>query len=357
MPMPMPMPCQPLPAAAGAPQRGPSRRRTALGLCQGLAALGLCWLLGLAAGPTSAQGVAGKLAPASAQSACPPTHPVPSAEQVRQAAVHAHDKGMLWRLRRDGRESWLYGTLHVGRLGLSLPGPMTRQALLASDLLALELDPTAPNAAADLVAAGRQLPQMPWPPALLARLARAEQAACLPDGALAALHPLLRATTLVALDARWVGLDPGWGVELVLGGFMRQQGRPTVALETVAQQLAALQPEQPEDALAELSDALDRLETGADRPALADLAQAWADGDLDALGDLARWCHCKPSAKDLRRLVRLNDARNPGLAERIAALHDQGQRVFAAVGALHMTGPAALPLLLAQRGFEVERLH
>jgi hypothetical protein len=37
-------------------------------------------------------------------------------------------------------------------------------------------------------------------------------------------------------------------------------------------------------------------------------------------------------------------------------LHAQGQRVFAAVGALHMTGPNALPVLMAGRGYHVERV-
>ena len=52
---------------------------------------------------------------------------------------------------------------------------------------------------------------------------------------------------------------------------------------------------------------------------------------------------------------RLKVDRNPALADRIAALHIQGHRVFAAVGALHMTGPMTLPRLLAARGFSVER--
>ena len=53
---------------------------------------------------------------------------------------------------------------------------------------------------------------------------------------------------------------------------------------------------------------------------------------------------------------RLNDERNPPLADGIEALHRQGRRIFAAVGALHMTGPQSLPRLLAARGFKVERV-
>ena len=46
--------------------------------------------------------------------------------------------------------------------------------------------------------------------------------------------------------------------------------------------------------------------------------------------------------------------RNTALAARIDALHAAGQRLLVAVGALHMSGPEALPRLLAARGFEVK---
>ena len=62
------------------------------------------------------------------------------------------------------------------------------------------------------------------------------------------------------------------------------------------------------------------------------------------------------NAEDRAFLRRVNDERNLGLAERIDTLHGAGQRVFAAVGALHMTGPQALPALMVQRGYAVERI-
>ena len=51
------------------------------------------------------------------------------------------------------------------------------------------------------------------------------------------------------------------------------------------------------------------------------------------------------------------DARNPGMAAGIAALHESGQKVFAAVGSLHMIGPSGLPALMAHRGYRVEQIH
>jgi uncharacterized protein YbaP (TraB family) len=59
---------------------------------------------------------------------------------------------------------------------------------------------------------------------------------------------------------------------------------------------------------------------------------------------------------DKRRMRRYLDDRNPSLADGIATLHKLGQRVFGAVGALHMIGPNGLPALMAARGFTVTRV-
>jgi hypothetical protein len=89
---------------------------------------------------------------------------------------------------------------------------------------------------------------------------------------------------------------------------------------------------------------------------LGRLVAAWERGDLEALEDYPRWCECAHDEAERALLRRLNDERNPHLARGIAELHLRGRRVFAAVGALHMTGPQALPRLLQAQGFSVERV-
>ena len=86
------------------------------------------------------------LAPSRRPSARQPP-PAPTAEQWQAAQREARDVGLLWRLSKDGRDSWLFGTLHVGKLAWSAPGPALRQALARSDVLALEIDPTDPQLA------------------------------------------------------------------------------------------------------------------------------------------------------------------------------------------------------------------
>ncbi len=299
-------------------------------------------------------------APATAQQtpACPPIAQMPSAEQLQAAQRNARDRGFLWRIERDGRSSYLYGTMHLGKLEWAIPGPRVNGALRAVDTLALELDVTDPALLQQLAASMAAKPDaLQLPQAMQQRLARQVIAACLPPAALDAQHPLMRAITLAVLAARWDGLDPSYAQEVVLGGFARAAKLPIVSLETVDQQLAALIPADPDQALLMISQTLDQLEAGTTRRATARLAQAWAEARLDDLAQYERWCECVASDADRAFLKRLNDDRNPGLAQRIEAVHASGKRVFAAVGALHMTGPLALPGLLAARGFKVERIE
>jgi uncharacterized protein YbaP (TraB family) len=268
---------------------------------------------------------------------------------------------LLWRLERDGRTSYLYGTVHVGRPEWRAPGPQVAAALARSEVLALEIDPTAPLAPDSAAAmpgaasaAGAAAPVLPA--ALQARLARQIAAACLRDGAFGGMHPAMQVVLLALLDARWLGLDPGHAQEHTLAQRARADGRRVVALESVAQQAALLVPADAAEVLAQVEQALVQLEDGSGRATLARLVQAWASGDLATLEDHALWCQCVRTDEERALLRRLNDERNPALADGITALHAEGRPVFAAVGALHMTGPAALPRLLAARGFRVERV-
>lgn len=293
----------------------------------------------LAAAPASAQ----PAAPGAAE--CPPLQAAP--------AGPAADRGLLWRISRGGHSSWLFGTLHVGRAGWERFGPRTQAALKASDTLALELDPTDPAVQQALSEAGRWLE---LPPPLADRMGQAYARACLAPAALAALHPVLQASTLTVLEARWLGLDPAHSIELALARQAKAAGRKVVSLESVALQKETLVPDDSAAALKIVEQSLGQLEDRSARRVIGRLAEVWERGDLAALEDYAAWCECVQTEEERAFMRRLNDQRNPGLAERIAALHGQGRRVFAAVGALHMTGEQALPRLLKAAGFQVERV-
>jgi uncharacterized protein YbaP (TraB family) len=283
--------------------------------------------------------------PAATAATCPP--PV----MASTPAPPPQDRGLLWRLERDGRVSWLYGTVHIGRPHWAEPGPRLRAALDAADALALEVDPADPA----LLAAMQQLPAAaPLAPALQLRLQQALVRACLPPALLSALHPVLQLATLTVVEGRWLGLDAAYASETLLAAQARRRGLPVVALETAQDQMAALLPAPDAPLGAPLERGLAQLESGAARTQMQRLVQAWEQGDLATLERYPDWCDCVHGEDDRAAMQQLNDARNPPLADGISARHAAGQRVLAAVGALHMTGPQALPRLLADRGFRVQ---
>ncbi|MBA4343991.1 MAG: TraB/GumN family protein [Methylibium sp.] len=286
---------------------------------------------------------------------CPPALPLPDTGSLADAAP-APDRGLLWRLSKDGRESYLYGTVHLGRPQWLRPGPQVSAALRAIDTLALEIDPSDPATRATLRQLTAASSGQPLPDALRAQLSARTRAACLPEQALNGLQPLIQAMTLTLLEARWDGLDAGFALEQILSHQARALRRPIVALETPQQQLDLLLGADPAHTQDMTRDMLTQLEQDRVRPVLLRLIQAWERGDLTELENYEQWCDCIASPQDRIWLRRLNEERNPGMADGIARLHDSGTRVFAAVGALHMTGPRALPLLLANKGFRVERL-
>ncbi len=281
---------------------------------------------------------------------CPPPPTAPSAAQAASFAARATDRGLLWRIEKGGQASYLFGSLHIGKADWAHPGPALRAAWGETDALAVELDPS------DVGPAIAQRVSEPPPPDIARRLAAQTRAACLPEAALAAWPAVLQLATLTLFEARRDGFDAGFGQDLMLLALAKAEGRPVLALETAEEQLAALEPSSPAEARSLLDSGLRELERGQIRAPLKRLAQVWSQGDLAALADYPRWCRCAESPAERAWLTRLNDDRNAQLAARITALHGPGQRLLIAVGALHMSGPQALPLLLRAQGFTVEQL-
>lgn len=303
----------------------------------------LAALVGLAAGAAQAQDGAN----------CPPQATPPTPQQLQQAQARAKDRGFLWRVSKDGRSHHLYGTIHVGTLDWAVPGPRVRAALLDAQAIALEIDPLDP-AIQNSLRSGSAAPKLA--PALTEQLARQVRRACLPAQMLSGLHPMMQAMTVLVMEAARDGLHAGYGQEFMLAGFARARGLNVVSLETPERQLAALVPADPVQAERAIALTVEQLDSGLARRVLQRMAAAWERGDLDELAAYERWCDCMNTAEEKALLVALNDERNPAMADKVAALHSEGRRLFVAVGALHMTGPKALPALLRARGFQVERV-
>lgn len=292
-----------------------------------------------------------------AQPSCPP-EPAPfDASGIERAMRSAKDHGFLWQIRRDGRTSYLYGTIHLARAEWMFPGPRTAAALAASDTVALEIDMLDPEMGTRIAAALRARSATALPAPLAARLERRFVVECVDAAVMRTLAPEFQIATLTVLAARRDGLHPAYAVDVVLAGIARSLDKATVSLETPELQAATLQMATPAETIEFVTAGLDELESGRARPLLVRLAKAWSNGDLAELEGYERWCDCLNTAAERDAMKRMLDDRNPALADAIAKLHGGGESVFAAVGSLHMIGPGGLPALLARRGFSVEAVR
>jgi hypothetical protein len=300
-------------------------------------------------------GMAGAmLAQAQGSNECPQPLAQPTPQQLQEAASRARDRGVLWRVSKDGRTHHLYGTIHVGTLDWMFPGPKLREAMMAAQVVALEIDPTDPSVQAAVARAGN-MPRPELASALVERMKQQIERACLPP-ALHTAHPMIQAITLSLVEAMRANLRPEFAQELALAGFARARGVPVTSLETPERQIAALMPADPAWIPTLMTRMLDQLEAGQSRRYLRRLTELWERGDLDELAGYERWCECVSTSEEKAMMAAINDDRNPQIADKITELHANGKVLLVAVGALHMTGPKSLTSLLTGRGFSVERV-
>ncbi|WP_187360161.1 TraB/GumN family protein [Chitinolyticbacter meiyuanensis] len=291
---------------------------------------------------------------------CPaPLGPLPdwTAAQTADLVKSAKDKGFLWRISKGGHDSYLYGTLHMGKVEWMVPGPLLVLAMKASNKLALEVDPTKPDAAAymadpaswgvryDQLSAGTQQ-----------QLRQMLRQGCLPDTLTQQMSAAMLVTSLSMLDYLREGLDFRLSSEVVLAGLARGRKMPVVELESAKAQLDLFESLSLAEVETYAQAAAELQQSGQGRVVARRLIDAWREGRLDEMSRFEEWCDCVKTDADRDFMFKLNDARNGPMADKVARMHEAGDKLLVAVGGLHMTGEQGLPTLLAKRGFKVKQL-
>lgn len=287
---------------------------------------------------------------------CPPPPQIPTEAQAADAARAAQDRGFLWSVQRDGKTSYLYGTLHVGKLAWAMPGPRVAKALRASQVLAMELDVSNPRVQQQMAALVRSDGPSSLSAEAQAQLREAAKALCVDWDTLGPLRPEFQLTTLLMTLARYEDLDAGFGSEVALAAVAPHLGLPTRSLETGTEQVAALSAASSAELAEWVQTGVNDLRTDKARRQLRKLSRVWADSDIQRLERYPHWCECEGTAAERAVLDRVVKQRNVTLAERIDALIRQEGPAFVAVGALHMVGSHGLPALLKARGFTVKQV-
>lgn len=286
---------------------------------------------------------------------CPPPAHVPNRNEMAQLLLSAKDRGFLWKISKNGHDSWLYGTFHIGRLEWVFPGPLTMQALKASSVIAVELilenpetlavlkAPAPPERLEHLVATGRKQ-----------KLDALAQTLCLPLSAFQNTYGSLEAATLMTFSGRDAGLYPDYSIDMILEGAAIHAHKTLVALETAESQKRLLTGDtmQAEDLI--IDNAIKELSTPTGKQELLNIAALWGTSNLAKLNSYRDWCDCLHTPEEIKQSKAMLDDRNVLMAEKIEKLHESGQSVFVAVGSLHMSGKEGLPALLQKAGYVVQ---
>lgn len=265
-----------------------------------------------------------------------------------------HAQGVLFRVespRPGAAQSLLFGTIHVGKLRqLGLDRDRLRAAVTGKRLLVVEVDAARNPWSKDydhyrFLAAGTTLPQLIGAPAFR------QLAALLPDqkrARLARLKPWVAMTLLEASQTSHTR-----SVDQVVEDIARNAGMQVVELETMEDQLAALDCVSPREYALVLRERLAdpgliRLEN---RRALA----FYRDGDLSGwLADIDTMRGLDAPARVIEQRAGdcLIEQRNTRWTEELEPLLKRGG-CFVAVGAIHLAGNDGLLAELVRHGFRV----
>jgi uncharacterized protein len=281
-------------------------------------------------------------------------------ESITARMKAAVDRGFLFALEKDGRTSHLFGTMHVGNPDTLFLGPKAQAAYMGAQVLAVEVNLLDPQVGASIgPMMTSQTPTVVLTPEQAKTMAGLIQAACLPAAlkqAMPQMHPNLQLTNFMMSDYEREGYFAAYGSELYLIGMAMGMKRRVVELEKIGDQMSLLKGRTSAEAQKNFDKALAQIAGGSDRRKALKMLQAWTGSDFESMRNFEAWCECTNTPEERAAMKALNDDRNPGLAEGIAKLH-AGERVFAAVGALHLFGPRSVQSELEKMGFKVSRIH
>jgi uncharacterized protein YbaP (TraB family) len=275
--------------------------------------------------------------------------------QTAQATPAAAGRGLIWSVEKDGRTSWLVGSLHLLTAdAYPLPAAMTA-AFAQADTLVEEADPAelgSPEGTAQLMAKafyppGRNLQSELSPEAWQRVVDRAAKAG-LPPAALDRMKPWMIAVTLAALDLQRGGFDPDLGLDKHFLDRAKQARKSTRMLEGALEQISMLERLSPQMQESLVREALDGAETELSQ--MTRIAAAWKAGDLGVIERLLVDTVKDSPAIYQALLVERNRRWMPALTSCFATA-----RCFVVVGAAHLAGPDGLVAALTAQGYRLKQ--
>jgi uncharacterized protein YbaP (TraB family) len=282
------------------------------------------------------------------------------AQAIVDLTKNAPRRGLLYEIRSGANTGYLFGTLHIGKPEFYPLDAPTRTALAASSRIYLEVNLTDSAAIGSALQAtmygGKATIADALPPALMEKVrARLDDYALPPEAALK-MKPWMLAHTLLLLEAKRRGYDPGLASELYLLGYAASANKEIRGLETLADQFAIFDRMPADQQRTFLEQTLAELDDASFEPRLSAMTDAWASGDASALEQALRAERERASIYADTLLPRLLDQRNLEMARKIEEIVRSGPTSFFAVGAFHVIGRDGIVELLRRRGLAVRQL-
>lgn len=286
--------------------------------------------------------------------------------QVAQAAglseANLPRRGQLYKVTLDGKTSYLFGTIHVGKDGFYPLDAEVSRALQNSRALVIELDIRENASFQKAMALHGRYPagdkvQNHLQPQTLEKLAPALAKAGMSLQSVQQFKPWLIANLLVGVELDARGFKRAQAVEYALLAAAQEQDKAVRQLESAEYQLGlfdTLDARQQEQYLVE---SLADLESGTAMKKSLALIEAWNAADIPGIQAAWRTATSGNSiAAEFMQRVLLGK-RNPEMAANIERIMQQDQVAFVGVGLLHLIGEDGLPQLLKRRGYQVEQLY
>lgn len=271
------------------------------------------------------------------------------------AAAPAWADPPMWRIKRDGAEVTLFGSVHLLNPGQPWETDALKNDLAKAGSVWFEIPLDAESRAAvgpltqakSLLPAGQTLSSLLSPEGR-ARLARVSGRLGLPAASLEPLRPWFVETTLTIVHLQSRGATQGDGVEEMLARHAPSEARRK-AFETMEEQIGWLAGASAKEQAASLEETLRQIEEEPD--AFDKLQRAWVDGDVATI--------VREGVDPLRKVTprlykRLVVDRNRRWVDQIERLLKTPERAFIVVGVGHLVGPDSVPAMLRRRGVTVE---
>ena len=281
-----------------------------------------------------------------------------SACAAAPAAEPAAASPALWKVADEDTTIYLFGTIHLLPKETKWRSPVFDQAAAGSDTLVVETVIDEKNPAATMGELFK-LAISPGLPPLLDRVPADKKDALatmiaksgIPAQAFDRMETWAAAFMLLGVQFQGLGLDSSSGVESTLKKQFEEGGKSIGQLETNAEQLGFFDRLSEDSQRKFLVSVLD--DTAAMKEQFGGMLDAWARGDVKAIGDSFN--------RDLAEAAELKDAllvrRNVNWAKWVKGRLDQPGTVLVAVGAGHLAGEQSVQAMLESQGVKVTRVQ